>query len=396
MTQALTLRTADGFRDEDVRALLETSFGRVDAEARLLEELGRNDPASDSGLALVAESEGAAVGFALFSPREFLIRGQRLPLAIAAPLAVMPAERRSGVARFLLMTGRAALTDRGILGAVTLGAPELFSQFGYGSAFDMHLVRVPTEYLPTDGNTDSWRALNSADLDRLCQLQEESYGCISGTELRRPCALDWEGCAEGSFTLVHGAAGEPNAYLRFRRRNELEITECGAQDPAGVGAILALMSRLAREHASTRVIVNLAPPHPVALALYHRGAMIERCNFGGAALLAIFDWSALFEALRGWWAPVLECHGARGIDLLIEGQSHILGETDGKTPQLWIPAGWGPSLICGQRSAHDLLFEPAVVKQSRLEGCGTELVQALFTRCDSLWTWGPAFELVDG
>jgi len=396
MTETSPLRTTSDFRDDEVQALLEGSFVRVGAEMRLVEELRRQDPDFDGGLALVAEKAGEPVGFALFTQRYFKIRGTSLPLAILAPLAVSPAHRRHGVARQLLEAGRKSLTERGRLGVVTIGAPELFSGLGYGSAFDMRYVRMPAEYLPEEGDTTAWRALAGEDLGPLCELHEQSYRGISGTEVRRACALDWEGLAEGSFTLVYGAPGEPGAYLRFRRRAELEVTECGARDPAGVDAILRLMRRLTREHATPMIAATLAPPHPVARAMYQRGAMIERCNFGGAAFLGVYAWQPLFEMLRSWWEPILRDHSCACLSLEIEGERVVLGDPD-RTPSalLWIPGGWGPSLLTGMRSASDLLFEPTVRENSKLSADQASLVHALFTRCDAAWSYGPAFELAD-
>jgi predicted N-acetyltransferase YhbS len=396
MTSPPTLRTASGAQDTAVRALLEGAYARVDCETRLLEVLEAQDPAFDTGLALVAEHEGQAAGFALFTPRDLCIRGVTLPLAIAAPLAVSPARRGAGLGSFLLEAGRAALVDRGRLGVVTIGAPELFASAGYGSAFDMRFVSMPAEYLPEEGDTSAWRALCAEDLEALCALQLSSYREISGAELRRECALDWEGCAEGSFTLIHGAPGAPDAYLRFRRRDELEVTECGASAPAGVDAVLRLMRRLAREHATPTITAALAEAHPVARALYRRGGMVERCNFGGAAFLGVFDWAATFEALRPWWESLLSCYAPRGIELLVEGEVVVLGDSAPKErARLWIPEGWGPSLLTGQRSAEDLLFEPTVQENSTLTASDERLVRALFTRRDAAWTYGPAFELAD-
>ncbi|MCB9913829.1 MAG: GNAT family N-acetyltransferase [Planctomycetes bacterium] len=391
MAPRLQVRAARPGGDPSVRALLEAAFGRTDKEARLFDALATQDPAHDPGLALVAELRGEPVGCALLSPRDFLVRGVELPLAVAAPLAVAPDHRRHGVARALLAAGHAALLERGRPGVVTLGAPELFGRIGYGAAFDMRAVRMPSAYLPDEGDTSAWRALRGEDLAPLCALQREAYAELSGVELRRPCALDWEGQAPGCFTLVHGEVGAPDAYLRFRRRDELEVTECGARDPRGVDAVLRLARRLAREHAVPVVQVTLAPPHAVALALYHRGGMIERCNFGGAAFLGVLDWPALLERLRTWWEPVL---AGRRLKLTLAGRALVLGSGP-RAGALWIPDGWGPALLTGQRTAQELLFEPTVRANSALDAEGEALVRALFTRRDALWTYSPVYELAD-
>lgn len=388
------LRAAHSARDEGVRALLEVAYGRAEKETRLIEVLATEDPAHDPSLALRLEERGELAAFALFSPREVYLRGIALPLAIAAPLAVSAAHRRTGLGLRLLRAGREALLERGRLGALTIGAPEFFTRAGFGSAFDMRTVRIPAEYLPEEGDTSAWRALRGEDLVPLCELASACYAEISGSEVRRPCALDWEGCAQNAFTLVHGEVGAPDAYLRFRRREELEVTECGALDPAALDAVLRLMRRLTREHGAPLLQAALAPPHPVALALYHRGGLVERCNFGGAAFLGVFDWQRLLEALRPWWSPVLERFADLSLELEVDGTRVCLGR-GARVARLWIPEGWGASLLTGQRSAHDLLYEPSVLARSELDDEAQALVRALFTRRDSAWTYGPAFELAD-
>ncbi len=391
-----SLGSASGLGDPRLQALLESAFERVGAETCLLEALSTQDPAFDPALSRVVEHAGEVTGFAQFTMRDIAIRGVPLPLAIIAPLAVSTAHRRQGIGRSLLEAGRSALVERGRLGALTIGAPELFTKHGYGSAFDMHGVRIPESYLPEEGDTQAWRALAGEDLGALCELHASSYAEISGAEVRRACALDWEGLAEGSFTLIHGPLGAPTAYLRFRRRGELEVTECGARNPAGIEAVLRMMRRLTREHASPSITASLAPSHPVARALYQRGGMIERCNFGGAAFLGVFEWGPIFEALRSWWEPILRSYAPQSLTLLVEGERVVLGEPAGDSSSyLWIPAGWGPSLLTGQRSASDLLFEPTVRENSRLSADGEVLVRALFRPCDAAWNYGPAFELAD-
>ncbi len=396
MTSPITIRAAEGPRDPHVRALLESAFNRTESETRLYEALAAGDPAHDPGLAIVAERSGEAAGFALLSPREIFVRGVPLPLAILAPLAVSPAHQRAGVASHLVRAGLAALRDRGRLGFVTIGAPELFGALGHGAALDMRMVRIPASYLPEERAESAWRALCGEDLVELCSLQLSNYREISGTEQRRPCAMDWEGSAADSFTLVLGEPGAPSAYLRFRRGDGLEITECAARDSAAVDEVLRLMKRLAREHTAPTVIAQLSPPHPVALALFHRGAMVERCNFGGAALLAFSDWSATLEALRPWWEPILRSHAPHALELELEGVRVLLGAPSEVTPpRLWVPRGWAASLLTGQRTAAELLFEETVRASSQLDEASEALVRALFTRSEAAWTYGPAFELAD-
>jgi len=395
-----TLRAAHPAEVAGLSELLETAFERPERESHFVQLLAAHHPNFDPGLSLVADSDGEMSGYALFLPRELLIRGVRVPFAVAAPLGVLPQFRGRGIGRLLISTGLAALRDRGLRGAVAIGAPDYYGDLGFASAFDLHVVDARAENLPAPDESAAWRAITSEDLEALGRLQEESYEYASGTERRLPCPIEWDGQAPGSHALAIGAPGDPHAYLRFRIREELEVMECCANDADSVQAILAFIHRLIQEHGRARALVHVPPETRTSTTLLHRGAILEHTTFGGGSMLAVTDLSGLMEDLAPWWAPVL---GGSSFSIGVAGRPHRLDATGGGPSvtegraehHLEVPSPALPGLLTGQRSARELLFDPVVRHQSGLSAEGQALACRLFPRNSSMWTYSPAFELVD-
>jgi predicted N-acetyltransferase YhbS len=397
---SVTLRTAHPADETGLSELLESAFERPDRESHFVQLLAAHHPSFDPGLSLVASSDGEMSGYALFLPREILIRGVRVPLAVAAPLGVPPKFRGHGIGRTLVSTGLAALADRGLRGAIAIGAPDYYGDIGFASAFDLHVVDARAENLPAPDESAGWRAITSEDLEALCRLQEESYEHASGTEHRLACPVEWDGQAPGSHALAIGAPGDPHAYLRFRVREELEVMECCANDADSVRAILAFIHQLICEHGRARALVHVPPETRTSTTLLHRGAILEHSTFGGGSMLAITDLPGLLEDLAPWWSPVL---GESSFSIGFAGRSYRLDAcgsnprvTEGRAKHhLEVPSPALPGLLTGQRSARELLFDPVVRHQSGLSPEGQALACRLFPRNSSMWTYSPAFELVD-
>jgi len=410
---SIHVRSASPLGDESISALLESSFGRTDAESRLARELAANHPAYDEELSLIAEVsdlsptsrvEAELAGWALFLQRRVWLRGVEVALGASAPIAVSPLHQGRGVGQALLRAGHEALLVRGARGALALGDPQFFSRAGYRTAFDMHVVRTPVEYLPLEGDTSAWRALHGDDLERLCELHAASYATISGSERRDATALDWESLAQGSHTLVHDVGEGARAYVRFGTRNGPEILEAGVESPEGIEAVLCLLQRLGREHGVSVVQSHLAPTHPVGRALFHRGGMHEHCNFGGAAQMIVLDWQGLWEDLTPWWAPILRGTAARTLELGFDGHDLRLDAKSrkprvtrpkGKGPAFVPPVGWGPGLVSGQRDGAEALLDPAVRASSRLDRDGRAAVTAIFRPTTAEWRYSPIYELAE-
>ena len=78
-----TIRTAHPCEEPELAELVELAFDRADRESCFLELLAIHHPNFDPGLSLVSDVDGERAGYALFLPREIIIRGVRVPLSVA-------------------------------------------------------------------------------------------------------------------------------------------------------------------------------------------------------------------------------------------------------------------------------------------------------------------------
>ena len=189
---------------------------------------------------------------------------------------------------------------------------------------------------------------------------------------------------------------------------ELLVRECAARDEGGVRALLGFLRRLLDEHSRTTLEVHAPPTHPLARALHHRGATAEANNFQGSALLALHDWPSVLRASAPAWERALDrAHGnAIGLDLGAERLQLSLGD-DGlvvaaldegaaaEGARLWVPPGWGPGLLTGQRSHRDLAFDARVAQNSQLDERGWQALEELFPGGHPMWSYSPVFDLAD-
>jgi len=102
-------------------------------EAHLVAALRAN---SRLMVSLVAESNGEIVGHVAFSP----VTAGSAPAGIGlAPLAVLEAHRRRGIAAQLVRDGLAACQQAGFTWGVVLGEPAYYSRFGFRPAAEFGL-----------------------------------------------------------------------------------------------------------------------------------------------------------------------------------------------------------------------------------------------------------------
>lgn len=398
-----TLRTGSPADDGTLGPFLDAAFERPDQESRLVVELAKNAPAFDPSLALSAFDGDRRAAWALFLPRTVHLRDHWVPLCITSPFATLPSERNRGAARFLLDTGFAALRDRGVRGAIVIGGAEFFGRHGYAPAFNLYGISCRREDLPTE-RVEGWRGLRGEDLPRLAKLFERSYRGVDGCERREATAIDWEAAIDNSHCLAYEENGELQAYLRFRIRGSIELRECGVAGERGVRAVLCFLGQLLDEHSRPTLEAHLPPPHPVARALFHGGALEQASNFDGEALLAILDWPGLLADTAPHFESCLAAGGARPVSVEIGGQRLRLEPGSVGRPvdfhpergrHLWTPEEWGPALVTGQRSVHDLRSDDRVHEHSDLDAAGWEAVGALFPTRTPMWPYAPIFELAD-
>jgi putative acetyltransferase len=115
-----------------IHAVHAASFPTVD-EAQLVDRLR---DAGHLSVSLVAEEGGAIIGHVAFSPVTVASGVEGVGLA---PVAVLEAHRRQGVAARLIEAGLAGCRSAGFRWAVVLGEPKYYSRVGFRPAMGMGL-----------------------------------------------------------------------------------------------------------------------------------------------------------------------------------------------------------------------------------------------------------------
>jgi predicted N-acetyltransferase YhbS len=400
---AYTHRTASPTSDASLAPLLDAAFGRANRESKLVTQLAGGYPAFDPGMSLVASAEGRDLGYGLFLPRGFRIRGCDVPMAISAPFGIVADARGLGVGSFLLETGLGALKDRGLRGAVAMGGQGFFRRHGFESAFNLYTCDAQRDLLPKQEAGD-WGGLSGEDIPHLMQLFASNYRGVSGSEQRSNAALDWESNAAAAYTLVHRRDDTAVAYVRFRVRDTLAVMECGAKDADAVTSLLAFMRRLAEEHNRPNIEVHVPPPHPVFRALFRLGCMAEGNNFHDEVMLRIVDWKGLLEDTAASWLRPMELCEQDELSLGIDGASYRLKRTasglevsEAKSERhIELPTGWAVPLLTGRLDWRDLYFETGgEIGGQSMDSSGHDLIGMLFPPGTPMWTYSPVFEIAD-
>ena len=128
------IRQAGASDDDAIRVVLEAAFPTPE-EALIVEKLRA---AGRLRISLVAEVDGAVVGYIGFSPARVEGRFGRLGVGLA-PVAVVPGLQRRGIGSDLTREGIEACRAAGERFVVVLGHPAFYPRFGFrrGALFDL-------------------------------------------------------------------------------------------------------------------------------------------------------------------------------------------------------------------------------------------------------------------
>ncbi|MCA8982032.1 MAG: GNAT family N-acetyltransferase, partial [Planctomycetes bacterium] len=231
----MSRQTASPTDLESLLRLHDAAFGRANRESRLVGALALGHPAfrEDLHVSVADEATGEPLAAALVLPRRIELRGAPLSVGVLAPWGVSPAHREQGFGKRVIELAAERSRELGLAALVTIGDPDYLGPLGFGSAFDLHSVHATAERLPAESAADEWRGLVGEDLPRLVALYDRARSGVSGTEHRDACVPDWEAHAAESYALVHAPEGRVLAYVRFRVREELEVSECATADARG-------------------------------------------------------------------------------------------------------------------------------------------------------------------
>ena len=138
-------------RDEDrpaIGAVVAAAFGS-EAEADLVERI-RASPEYVAEMALVAVRDGRVVGHVMVSGATLVHAASERPIVMLSPLAVDPAEQRSGVGSALVRAVTAIADARGEPLVVLEGSPAYYGRLGFVAAAD-HGIELPLpDWAPPD------------------------------------------------------------------------------------------------------------------------------------------------------------------------------------------------------------------------------------------------------
>lgn len=148
----------------DLPAVLDV-VGRAFGDGREA-ELVRNllaDPSAAPTLSLLALEDGQPVGHILFS-RALLLGADGapldIPIALLAPLAVVPEAQNRGIGGDLVFAGLKRLRDDGFALVTVLGHPDYYPRFGFRPASPLGLE---APYPLPEGHEGAWMAASLSD-----------------------------------------------------------------------------------------------------------------------------------------------------------------------------------------------------------------------------------------
>lgn len=159
------IRKATHLDSDKVLSVERLAFGN-DKEAKLVREL-LNDPSAQPVLSLLAFKGRKAVGHILFTAASLTQTKRAVPIAILAPLAVVPDSQKQGIGTKLIKRGLKLLYEAGIDLVFVLGHPGYYPRFGFKPAGKLGFE---APYPIADQHKDAWmvQALRPGVIGSVC------------------------------------------------------------------------------------------------------------------------------------------------------------------------------------------------------------------------------------
>ncbi|MBV1892684.1 MAG: N-acetyltransferase [Ilumatobacteraceae bacterium] len=153
----LVIRPETAHDYPSIRQVVAAAFGS-DEEADLVEAI-RKSAAYRPELALIAETDGIAVGHVMVSTATLRHDSGEWPIALLSPIAVDPSRQRSGIGSALVAEVATRSNERGEAFIVLEGSPDYYGKLGFEAA-SKYGVQLPlpswappeaAQILPLDG-----------------------------------------------------------------------------------------------------------------------------------------------------------------------------------------------------------------------------------------------------
>ncbi|NQT89071.1 N-acetyltransferase [bacterium] len=135
----------------DVLSVERQAFG-YDKEAELVRAL-LDDPSAAPSLSLLAFKDDRAVGHILFTAVSLTGAQDTAPMAILAPLAIVPDAQKQGIGGALIERGLQLLSESGVDVVFVLGHPGYYPRYGFQPAGKLGLE---APYPIPDEHADAW------------------------------------------------------------------------------------------------------------------------------------------------------------------------------------------------------------------------------------------------
>lgn len=186
--------------DEDaVDTVVSRAFGEMD-EANLVRMLRQRQPGFDRELSICAWRGDSMVGHTGFIPVDMRLMGRTVTAAAVAPVAVVPAFQRRGIAGLMLQLGHDLARQRGIQLTFLNGHPGYYPRHGYIPCFGFCKGAIDSEALPEpEIGVEAW-PVRDRDIPWLVECDQREWGDVDFSWPRGNRLAEW--AVEGVNAII--------------------------------------------------------------------------------------------------------------------------------------------------------------------------------------------------